>query len=372
MDMLSCEPLRTSALLAVAACLCCTGRKGTSADTAAGAAESARSTASASAGATSPQAAPTASSSPAPTARWCDSVPRREFTGLRRVPVRSDWYLVYAVDSGVFALTEPYQYQEAISYLILGDTAALLFDTGMGIQPIQAVVKELTSLPVTVLNSHTHFDHVGGNADFPRILALDKPYTRANARGFPHEVVAGEVAPDALCRPLPAGFDSATYHTRAWKATRRIGDGYRVQLGGRTIEVLEVPGHTPDAVALLDRRNGLLWTGDTFYEAPIWLYVPETDLDAYEASIARLVKIAPSVRKLLGAHNVSVSDPQLLVSVQKAIADVRAGRVTGVDKGENRIFFPFGRFSILTSKPLLEKRHGDDTRGGSGLDTWHR
>jgi len=288
------------------------------------------------------------------------------------VPVRSDWYLVYAVDSGVFALTEPYQYQEAISYLILGDTAALLFDTGMGIQPIQAVVKELTSLPVTVLNSHTHFDHVGGNADFPRILALDKPYTRANARGFPHEVVAGEVAPDALCRPLPAGFDSATYHTRAWKATRRIGDGYRVQLGGRTIEVLEVPGHTPDAVALLDRRNGLLWTGDTFYEAPIWLYVPETDLDAYEASIARLVKIAPSVRKLLGAHNVSVSDPQLLVSVQKAIADVRAGRVTGVDKGENRIFFPFGRFSILTSKPLLEKRHGDDTRGGSGLDTWHR
>src|SRR6478736_4899956 len=84
MDKLSCEPLHASALFVVAACLCCAGHKGTSADTA-GAAESASSTASASAGATSPQSPPTASASPAPTARWCDSVPRREFTGLRRV-----------------------------------------------------------------------------------------------------------------------------------------------------------------------------------------------------------------------------------------------------------------------------------------------
>jgi hypothetical protein len=42
---------------------------------------------------------------------------------------------------------------------------------------------------------------------------------------------------------------------------------------------------TPDAVSLLDRANGLLFTGDTYYPAPIWLYRPETDLDAYARSI---------------------------------------------------------------------------------------
>src|SRR5690349_12762259 len=112
---------RGSALFAVAACLCCNGHKRTTAESAGTAAESVGSTA----GSTSANAqSPTTVAATSPqTARWCDSVPRREFAGLRRVPVRSDWYLVYAVDSGVFALTEPYQYQEAISYLILGDTA---------------------------------------------------------------------------------------------------------------------------------------------------------------------------------------------------------------------------------------------------------
>jgi glyoxylase-like metal-dependent hydrolase (beta-lactamase superfamily II) len=183
-------------------------------------------------------------------------------------------------------------------------------------------------------------------------------------------VIAGEVSPDALCRSLPVGFDSAAFQTRAWTATAWIADGDRIELGGRSLEVIAVPGHTPDAVALLDRANGLLWTGDSYYEGPIWLYVPETDLDGYQHSLARLTPLVPSLRKLLSAHNQAVAAPGRLLSVAQAIAKVRAGSVRGIDRGNNQVEFRFDGFSILTSKPLLAGRQGSRTEGGSGLTTW--
>src|SRR5262245_58261721 len=135
---------------------------------------------------------------PAP-ARWCDLLPRPANAALERVDVDSDWFEVYRVADGVFAFVEPLQFQEAISYLILGAERALMFDTGMGLVPLRPVVEQLTKLPVEVLNSHTHFDHVGGNAEFERVLAMDTAYTRANGRGLADAEAGGEVEAGAVC-----------------------------------------------------------------------------------------------------------------------------------------------------------------------------
>jgi glyoxylase-like metal-dependent hydrolase (beta-lactamase superfamily II) len=62
-----------------------------------------------------------------------------------------------------------------ISYLVVGRDRALLFDTGMGMSDIHAIVSALTDRPVVVLNSHTHVDHVGGNLAFARIQRGDAP-----------------------------------------------------------------------------------------------------------------------------------------------------------------------------------------------------
>ena len=70
----------------------------------------------------------------------------------------TEWFQVYESQKGVYSIVEPYQFQMSISHLILGDERALLFDTGMGMAPIKPVIESLTDLPVTVLNSHTHFD----------------------------------------------------------------------------------------------------------------------------------------------------------------------------------------------------------------------
>jgi glyoxylase-like metal-dependent hydrolase (beta-lactamase superfamily II) len=309
-------------------------------------------------------------SQPAPApARWCDLLPRPANAALERVAVDSDWFEVYRVADGVFAFVEPLQFQEAISYLILGAERALMFDTGMGLVPLRPVVEQLTMLPVEVLNSHTHFDHVGGNAEFERVLAMDTAYTRANARGFAHAEVAGEVEPGAFCRGAPRGLDPSTYRTRPWSASRTVADGEKLDLGGRVLEVLSVPGHTPDAIALLDQARGLLWTGDSYYEGAIWLFVPETDLDAYERSIGRLATLVPELRRLLPAHNTATAEPRRIREVKDAIRRVRAGGLEGKQEGEGRVVFAFDGFSILTSAPLLAGRKEPGKPGGSGLDS---
>ncbi len=301
---------------------------------------------------------------------WCRDVPRAANLALERVDAGTDWFDVRRVADGVFALIEASQFQEAIAYLIVGSERALLFDTGIGLVPIRPVVERLTPLPILVLNSHTHYDHVGGNAEFDSVLAVETPYTRANMAGFPHHELAGEVAPGAFCHGPPVGADTARFVTRAWTRSRTVGDGDSIDLGGRVLEVLQVPGHTPDAVALIDHTAGLLWTGDTYYDATLWLYVPETDLDQYQRSMARLAALAPGVTRLLPAHNTAVADPAQLAKAVDAIARVRAGTAEGEVETGNRVVFSFDGFKILTSRPLLTGARGDQTRGGSGLTTW--
>lgn len=179
------------------------------------------------------------------------------------------------------------------------------------------------------------------------ILAIDTEYTRANSRGFAHESLLTEVAPEALCRPLPEGTDAATFHTRAYTPTGLIRDGHRIELGGRTLEVLHVPGHTPDAVAVLDSSNGLLFTGDSFYHGPIWLFVPETDFDAYQQSVNRLAALAPHLRRVLGAHNVPTAAPAQLLALRDAVAAIRSGAAQPAARAD-QIEFRFDGVSILT------------------------
>src|SRR5258706_7175467 len=200
---------------------------------------------------------------------WCRQLPRPEYKALERVLHDEPWFEIYRIRPGVFAIYEPKQFEEVISYLILGDKRALLFDTGLGVGKISAVVIRLTALPVTVINSHTHFDHVGGNAEFKEIWNRDLPYTQKNMRGERSVYSRDVLATERLCGPLPAGVNPATFTIRPWKRTHSLRDGERIDLGGRILEVLFNPGHAPDAVSLIDRNNGLLFTRDTFYRCPI-------------------------------------------------------------------------------------------------------
>ncbi len=286
---------------------------------------------------------------------WCKPLPRPEYKSLERVKVSDSWFEVYKVTPGVFAIYEPHQSEETIGYLILGSDKAILFDTGMGISDVKKVVAELSTLPILVLNSHTHDDHVGGNRQFDTVLGMDTDFTRTNAKGSREDAQA-EIAPGEICGELPKGFDAKAYATKPWKISRTIHDGEKIDLGGRTIEVLSTPGHTPDAISLLDHANGLLFTGDSYYPAPIWLYRPETDFDAYAASIQRLAALAPQIKLVLGAHNIPIAPPSILATLVKAFAEVRSGKGSCTPpKNGQTVCTAYGISFLLLAKPPVVK-----------------
>src|SRR3569833_230168 len=94
---------------------------------------------------------------------WCNRSMRSGLKNLREVKTPYPWFKVYDVGHHTYAIAEPYNWEETIGYLIIGSNKALLFDTGMGMDHVSPVIKQLTRLPVWVLNSHTHPDHIGGN-----------------------------------------------------------------------------------------------------------------------------------------------------------------------------------------------------------------
>jgi glyoxylase-like metal-dependent hydrolase (beta-lactamase superfamily II) len=224
----------------------------------------------------------------------------------------------------------------------------------MGIADLRSVVRRLTSRPIVVLNSHTHDDHVGDNWQFDFVYGMDTDFTRTNAKGSREDAQA-EIASGEICGELPKNFNPKSYATKPWRISRFVHDGFKINLGGRTLEIVATPGHTPDAICLLDRANGLLFTGDTYYPAPIWLFRPETDLDAYVASVQRIAALAPDLKLVLGAHNIPVAQPSVLPRLVTAIQAVRAGKGESKLEGADKVISSIDGFSFLLRAPSASR-----------------
>lgn len=280
-------------------------------------------------------------------ARWWDALPRKVYRTLPRIPIRSTWFEVYRVAPGTFAIYEPGHFEEALSYLILGDDHAILFDTCLGIGDIKAVVDELTPLPVLVVNSHSHVDHVGGDRLFKEIAVLDSPFARERlAKGAPD--LSRLLPPGSTWKPFPPGFNRKTYRLDPIRPTRFLRDGEVIDLGGRTLDVLATPGHTPDSLCLLDRANRMLFTGDTFYPAPLYAHTADANFDDYHRSAQRLGKLTAQVDVVCPGHNEATVAGAALGRLARAFDDIRAGRAAATPGEAGVLRYDFEGFSVLT------------------------
>lgn len=170
--------------------------------------------------------------------------------------------LIQNSDGSLLPMDEPYFESEKIApgtwkilgsgdycYLVEGEREAIAIDTGYGAGNIRAYMQTLTDRPLrNVINTHDHFDHTANNAYF------EKAYMSA------------ETAPLAT-RPFPS-FAGIDFHPTEYEKVL-VDDGDILDLGGRTLEFFKIPDHAVGSIAMLDRKERFLFTGDEFMKMPL-------------------------------------------------------------------------------------------------------
>lgn len=178
-------------------------------------------------------------------------------------------------------------------YLLEGEDKALLIDTGWGAGNLRAHVEKLISKPVLAANTHGHLDHAGGNGEWESVLMLP---------GCEGDIYT--------CYRLP--FDISRLPYPDYKHNI-VHDGDVIDLGGRTVELMEISAHSNGSLAFLDRKNGYLFVGDELESTQVLMYETEAipgytfDLDqrlrAHHANMLRLRELKGAWNTIFPAHN---------------------------------------------------------------------
>lgn len=238
--------------------------------------------------------------------------------GSAQLSPEDKWFKVYKLPYDVFAIFEPYHFQEVISYLIPGSKKALLLDTGMGIGGnIRRLAEALTNLPITVVNTHSHFDHTGGNYLFDSVHLLDiSECVSQLSRGSFLPADDENLSFDAYSYPGELWFEYNKIETRPCNVIP-VSESHIFELGGRNLRVIATPGHSDDSLMLIDDKNKVLFTGDTVYPAPLYAHLSQSNLETYRNTIYML-KEKFSDYTLMCSHNNPVWEGSALGEIAKA------------------------------------------------------
>jgi len=279
--------------------------------------------------------------------KWWSVHPRPVYETLERVGTFQDWFDVYRLTEGTYAIYEPNQFEEALCYLVEGRNRAALIDTGTGIGDIETVVNSLTDLPVIVVLTHEHYDHVAGAWRFEEIYH----YNNADAlqvlkAGRSNESLRKYTEGDYLWKPLPEGFDKNTWTIPPIVPTTLVEDGDIINLGGRELEVIYTPGHCPGQMCLLDKTHRLLFTGDHFFPGPLYAYSDDVDLADYVASNKKLEARLSEYDYLCSGHNDPWVKSDVIPEVSEAFSTIFAGEGDFDESGGLRRYH-FEGFDVL-------------------------
>jgi glyoxylase-like metal-dependent hydrolase (beta-lactamase superfamily II) len=286
-----------------------------------------------------------------------------------------NWFVPREIVTGLWLIAEP---GHVCSWLVEGDERSALIDTGLGVDSIRPVAEHLTSRPLTVINTHYHFDHIGGNHEFeeiaihrdgaamlkrranPQVLATYMRFTEKRLGMLPQIRSLDEwfwlLTPEEEPRPLPRAFDPRSWTIKPSVATSLLEDGRRIDLGGRALSVLHTPGHSPDSICLLEEQEGWLLAGDTLCLGGIYCQYPDADLGQFAGSAERLAGLRDSVSLILTGHvGHAIAETSLLQETSEALSRILGGDVEltrSMDEfGNSVLVAPFDHIALFLPDP---------------------
>lgn len=177
-------------------------------------------------------------------------------------------------------------------FLVKGSNKFALIDSGQGRGELAQYLAQYTGgLPIEVIFTHNHGDHIGQADQFVRsspehigeadLAGLER---LLETRGLPQDVIAKHVS--------------------------AVHDGDHISLGDRDLVIYDVPGHTPGSLVVFDERNGYLFTGDSYgSNSPtipdaLWMQWSQTPLDGYLSTVkTSRANFRGKVKYLMTGHN---------------------------------------------------------------------
>lgn len=241
-------------------------------------------------------------------------------------------YRIFQLDAHTWRIEEYDETSSVYLYLLEGSQSALLLDTGLGQIDLPEIVAGLTRLPIQVLNSHAHFDHIGGNGRFARVMI-----PRAD-----QEMYRIHTSPE-----LQAQFPQYHFPAPCTQIDWIDGTG-TLSLGERELELIPTPGHTPGAIALLDVARHWLFTGDTCCRADVLLNMEgATTVETYAHSIDRLQQQRSRFDVIWPSHHAAPLPPDTLDLFQQAAQQICCGTARG-----DQVETPIGKALALSNGPI--------------------
>ena len=277
--------------------------------------------------------------------KWPDGLPRsgnQQFETLKPV---NNWFEIFRINKTTFAFLEPHHDEEVFSYLLLGSRKAALIDTGMGVANILAEVENITSLPVVVLNTHTHFDHTGDNFRFKEIACFDHAYELENLNsGHSNQFCKGFMQPGSY-RNLPPGFIPDKYKIKPSKATIKLQHLDQMDLGDRVLTIHHTPGHSPGSICIEDSKYNILFTGDTYYRGTVFFHLPGSSYHDCIETADYLHSLVEGIEVLCPGHNECCSPKSDIISFQQAMAEIE-NEQAGFKTDNDSRFYQFDHFNL--------------------------
>lgn len=198
---------------------------------------------------------------------------------------------------------------EATGYLLIGDDKACVIDTMNGHNDIYKAVREITDKPVIVVNTHWHWDHICGNIFFEKALI--------------HEVDR-KIADDFINEP-----EFIKWLEEKEKVMPPFEDfhgGDIIDLGGKSLEVIELPGHTPGSVILLLREDRILFTGDAINHH-LWMQLDGClTLEEYVKELDKVMYLEEKADHILHGHASGFDDISLIRCLRNGIEEICEGK----------------------------------------------
>ncbi|MGL5352014.1 MAG: MBL fold metallo-hydrolase [Clostridium sp.] len=252
------------------------------------------------------------------------------------------WFTIEKIDDVTFAISEYGHWEKVHSYLLIGTKYALLIDTGLGIGNIKKEVDKLTSLPIKVITTHCHWDHIGGHKYFKdiNIHENDEAWIK---KGLPIPVnsIKESILKEEFTKVIPREFNINNYIVYTCKTVGIVKDNDVINIGEREISVIHTPGHSPGHICLYEEEKGFLYTGDLIYLGTLYAFYPSTSPKDFKDSIDRISSIR-NITRILPGHNEININLDIIKSIQDAFALIENKNLLKHGSGT----FEFGDFKI--------------------------